>query len=130
MLRVMAILLTLAAVPAWGQQAATAGQEKSEKKADAEKPAKYVLFGTVFTEQGLALPDARARVRRAGEKKVRGQARTDRRGEFAVRLPAGLKYEVTVEAKGYQPETKKFTAQLGAASNFVFRLQPKPGGKP
>ncbi len=129
MLRVMAILLALA-VPAWGQQAAAAGQEKSEKQADAQKQKKYVLFGTVFTGQGLALPGARARVHRAGEKKVRGQARTDRRGEFAVRLAAGLEYEVTIEAKGYQPETKKFTAQPGAASHFVFRLQPKPGGKP
>jgi hypothetical protein len=130
MLRVMAILLALAAAPAWGQQAPAAGQEKSEKKAAAGKADKYVLFGTVFTEHGLALPGATVRVRRAGEKKVRGQARTDRRGEFGVRLSAGAEYEVTVEAKGYQAESRKFTAQLGAASNFVFRLQPEPGGKP
>jgi hypothetical protein len=41
----------------------------------------------VFTDQGFALPGARVRVRRADEKKPKWEATSDRRGEFAVRVP-------------------------------------------
>ena len=132
MLRVAAIFLALAlAVPLPSQPSPagiTPSQEKEEK--EKKKPQPFVLTGTVFRGQGFALAGAEIRVRRAGEKKVRGKARSDRRGEFGIRLPANLEYEVTVEAKGYETETRKFTAQLGAANNFVFRMKPESGEKP
>lgn len=89
----------------------------------------FLLFGTVFTEQGFALPRAEIRVRRAGERKVRGEARSDRRGEFAVRVPRGAEYEVSIAAAGYQEQTRKIDARTGSREDIVFRLQPTPGGK-
>jgi len=50
-------------------------KEKEKKKAWANQ---FLLFGTVFTEQGFALPGCEIRVRRAGERKVRWEARSDR----------------------------------------------------
>ena len=122
-------LVALTGVPASGQESKAATPKADEKK-DRKKPEPFVLAGTVFTEGGFSLPGAEIRVRRAGEKKVRGKARSDRRGEFGIRLPAGQEYEVTIEANGYETQTRQFTAQLGTPGNFVFRMQPASGGKP
>ena len=134
MIRTVILLLTvvlLAGHPVSGQQPEVAGKNDSAPKAEKEKkkPEPYVLVGTVFTEGGFSLPGAQIRVRRAGEKKVRGEAQSDRRGEFGIRVPAGLEYEVTVEAKGYETQSRKFNAQLGTPGNFVFRLKPVSGGE-
>ena len=108
-----------AAAPAAGAP----GGQKSDPQSQ------FVLFGTVFTEQGLALPGAAIRVRRAGEKKVRWEARSDRRGEFGVRVPRGAEYEMSVSAAGYQEHTRKIDARAGSREDLVFRLAPAPGGK-
>lgn len=134
MIRALALSLTLAVVPLPGWQAgATAAPQESQKDAKADRDKKkevFVLAGTVFTEQGFALPGAQISVRRAGEKKVRGKAVADRRGEFGVRLRDAGEYEVTVEAKGYETQALKFSAQLGGGTSLVFRMQPASGGKP
>ncbi len=90
----------------------------------------FLLFATVFTEKGLALPGAEVRVRRAGERKPRWEARSDRRGECAVRVPRGGEYKMSVSAKGYQEQTRKIDARTGSRGDLVFRLQPASGGKP
>lgn len=90
----------------------------------------FLLFGTVFTEKGFALPGAQIRVRRAGERKARWEARSDRRGEFAVRVPRGAEYEMSISAAGYQEQTRKIDARTGNREDLVFRLQPASGGKP
>lgn len=89
----------------------------------------YLIFGTVFTEKGLSFPGAAIRVRRAGEKKVAGEATSDRRGEFAVRVAQGVEYEITVSAKGFQDETRKVDAKYGDRQDLVFRLKPAVGGR-
>lgn len=48
-----------------------------------------LLFGTVFDTQGKAVYGAKIKIRRLTEKKVRWETRSNHRGEFAVRLPAG-----------------------------------------
>jgi len=106
--------------------AASSDRNKTQKKRLEEE---FLVFGTVFTEQGFALPGAAIRVRRAGERKVRWQARSDRRGEFGVRLPMGAEYEMTVTAEGYQDQARKVDARAGTRVDFVFRLSPAPGGK-
>lgn len=120
------VVLALGVLPVSGHQAPAADQTKEQT----EKKDEFVLVGTVFTEQGFALPAAAIRVRRAGEKKIREKAQSDRRGEFALRLRPGLEYEVSVEAKGYEPQTKKLSAEIGGPNNFIFRMKPVQGGKP
>ena len=84
----------------------------------------------MFTEKGFALLGAEIRVRRAGESKSRWEARSDRRGEFAVRVPRGAEYEMSVSAKGYQQQMRRIDARTGNHEDLVFRLQPASGGKP
>ena len=90
----------------------------------------FLVFGTVFTQQGLVLPGAEVRVRRAGERKTRWEARSDRRGEFAVRVPRGAEYGLSVRAAGYQEQTQKIDAKTGNRADLVLRLSPAPGRKP
>ncbi len=90
----------------------------------------FLVFGTVFAEQGLVLPGAEIRVRRAGERKVRWEARSDRRGEFAVRVPRGARYVLSVRAAGYREQTQKIDARTGNRADVVLRLSPAPGRKP
>jgi hypothetical protein len=84
----------------------------------------FIVFATVFNEQGLAFPGAEARLRRAGEKKDRWEARSDRRGEFAMRVPPGVEYELSVSAKGYQPITQKVDARQSNRVDLTLHLVP------
>jgi hypothetical protein len=61
----------------------------------------FVIFATVFTDRGFALPGARVRVRREDEKKFRWEAMSDRQGELGIRVKQGEEYELTVEARGF-----------------------------
>jgi hypothetical protein len=104
-----------------------AGAEQSPKSTHEDD---FLLFGTVFNEQGLALPGARVRVRRAGERKVRWEAQSDRRGEFGVRVPRGAEYEMNVRASGYPEQRRKLDARTGSREDLVFRMQRGKGEKP
>lgn len=89
----------------------------------------FLLIGTVFTEEGFLLRGTEIRVRRVGEPKVRWRGVSDRRGEFAVRVPGGAEYEMTVAAKGFQEQARKVDARTGSREDLVFRLAPAPKGK-
>jgi hypothetical protein len=89
----------------------------------------FLIFGTVFTDRGLSLPGAEIRVHRADEKKVRWEARSDRRGEFAVRVPRSAEYELAVRLKGWQDEARRIDAKAGDREDLVIRMQPAAGGK-
>src|SRR5574341_1530471 len=55
---------------------------------DPKKP--YALiFGTVWAPDNRPAYGVRVKIRRAAEKKARWELYSDRRGEFAQRLPAG-----------------------------------------
>lgn len=110
----------------FAEPAVHAGGER-QKKGSHEHD--FLLLGTVFTEQGFALPGAAIRVRRAGESKVRWEGRSDRRGEFALRIPQGAEYELSVTASGYREQTRKINAKTGDREDLVFRLTPAQGGK-
>ncbi len=90
----------------------------------------FVIFATVFTGQGFALPGARVRVRRADEKKFRWEAMSDRRGELGIRVKQGAEYELTVEARGFQPQTRKIDARDGNREDLTLQMQQIAGGKP
>ena len=102
----------------------------AKKKAAAEP---YVLLdGTVFRENGFALPNAEVVVipdpgpESAPAKLKKLQAVSDSRGEFAFRLPTlNMRYLVKVSAKGYRNETKPVTVQGEDRLDVTFQLQPE-----
>ena len=90
----------------------------------------FLVRGTVFTEEGLALPGAELRIRRSSEKKFRWDTETNSRGNFAVRVKMGADYEVVVRAKGYQDQSLAVGAKGGERfKDLVFRLQHQGGKK-
>jgi hypothetical protein len=102
----------------------------------------FVIFTTVFNDQGFALPGARARVRRAEQKKYKWEGISDHQGEVAFRVPPGAEYELLIEARGFKPETRKVDARddnqadltirmsQQTASKTVPQTDPTTGGKP
>lgn len=129
-LRFAALLLGMAGLAlAGGAGRLTAEPGSDEQHNKASHDSEFLLFGTVFAQEGLALPGAEVRVRRAGERKARWEARSDRRGEFAVRVPRGAEYEMSVRATGYREQTRKVDAKSGRREDFVFRLERASGGK-
>lgn len=119
------IWLALAAGPAhayplWKDPAG--GASHQEKKAPAED---FLIFGTVLNEQAFAFQGAKIEVRRAGEKKVRWRAVSDRRGEFGIRVPHGAEYDVNIEARGFAKAERKVDGKSGQRFDFLVRLQPE-----
>jgi hypothetical protein len=89
----------------------------------------FVIFVTVFTERGLALQGAKARVRRDDEKKFRWDAVSDRQGEFGIRVPRGAQYELTVEARGFKSQTRKVDASASDREDITLQMEQLAGGK-
>jgi len=88
----------------------------------------FLIYVTVFTDQGFALPGATARVRRAEEKKWRWDSVSDERGEFAIRVPEGDQYEMMIEAKGFLPATRTIDGTVGNRDDLRVLMTPKPKG--
>ena len=90
----------------------------------------FLVRGTVFTPQGLALPGAELRIRRASEKKYRWQTVSNSRGEFAVRVKMGADYQVTVHSKGFPDQSQPVDAKTGERfKDMVFRMPQQEGKK-
>jgi hypothetical protein len=85
-----------------------------------------LLMGSVFTADGLSLPGIKVSVKRKDDKKPRWRAVSDRRGEFALRLPAGTEtYEVTAGSKGFESQTKTVEFRGSERVDVFFRLARK-----
>jgi hypothetical protein len=98
--------------------------------ADKEKNDHALLMGSVFTSDGLSLPGIRVSVKRKDDKKPRWRAVSDRRGEFALRLPAGAgTYEVTTTSKEFESQTKTVEFRGAERVDVFFRLARKENGK-
>ena len=90
-----------------------------------------VIAGSVFRDSGLSLPGAKVTVTPVAASNTEGKKKpkvvktqTDSRGEFAVRVPAGaVRYDVSVEADGYEPETKQAQVEWKQRVDLFFRLQ-------
>jgi hypothetical protein len=94
------------------------------QSASASRAHDFVVFTTVFTDQGFGLFGARVRLRRAEEKKFRWEATADHQGELAFRVPEGTQYEMTVEARGFRAETRKIDATQGSRADLTIRMEP------
>jgi len=78
-------------------------QDKSESKPYA------LIFGTVWSPEKQPVYGVKVTIRRADQKKPKWELRSDHRGEFAQRVPAGeADYLVTVDLKGIKsPDGKQ-----------------------
>jgi Carboxypeptidase regulatory-like domain len=126
-----AVLLRAQDPPAPPQQAAPSTESSSKQSPSKSSHADdFLVRGTVFTQEGLALPGAELRIRRASEKKFRWDAASNSRGEFAVRVKMGADYEVVVRAKGYQEQSLAVNAASGErVKELVFRMRRQTGKK-
>ena len=90
----------------------------------------FLIRGTVFTDKALAFPAVQLRIRRSAEKKFHWETYTNSRGDFAVRVPQGLEYEMVIHAKGFADQTRVIDAKSGLSETTVtFRMEPAAGGK-
>jgi hypothetical protein len=88
-----------------------------------------IVSGSVFDDRGYAFPDANVSLiseAQAGQPKGKEkplEAVSDVRGEFIFHVPAGpAHYTVTVEAKGYQGQTKSVSVQDQERVEVTFQL--------
>jgi hypothetical protein len=130
-----ALLVPFAASQASNQERAPASQPESSSSAKNGKQKyshanDFLIRGTVFTDKALSFPDVQLRIRRSGEKKFRWEDRTNSRGEFAIRVPQGVQYEMVVRAKGFAEQIRTIDARNGSGeNNVVFRMEPAKKGK-
>jgi len=82
----------------------SAASSSSTKKHQKSLPP-FLIIGTVFNENGLSFPGVHVRVRVNKETKFRWETTTNSRGEFAVRVPDGIQYEVVVHQKKYRDQS-------------------------
>ena len=90
-----------------------------------------VIAGTVFRPPGFALQGAEVAIEASGEgKPPKGfkpsKVRTNSRGEFAFRVPAGEKeYLVTVTAKDFKSQEKTVQIYSEERADLYFLLDPE-----
>ena len=134
-----ALLVAFATGPQTSQQSGTASpQSSASSSSSSAKSGKsqyshandFLIRGTVFTDKAIAFPGVELRIRRAGEKKYRWQDNTNSRGEFAIRVPQGIEYELVVHTKGFADQARTIDARTGSGeNNVVFRMEPAKKGK-
>jgi hypothetical protein len=117
-------LVWVASVVSTPALASSAGQQSNSHAHD------FVIFASVFTERGFALPGARVRVRRTDEQRFRWEAISDRRGELGIRVKQGAEYELMIEARGFKPQTRRIDAREGGREDLTLQMEQVAGGKP
>ncbi len=130
-----ALLVPWAAAQDSNQGKAAGAAAQSSSSTSSSKPKyshanDFLIRGTVFTDKALAFPGVQLRIRRAGEKKFRWEDNTNSRGEFAIRVPPGVQYEMVVHSKGFTDQARTIDARTGSGeNNLVFRMDPAKKGK-
>jgi hypothetical protein len=120
--------------PASPQAPATApspAQESSNTSKHKSKIPPFLIIGTVFNEHALAFPGVAVKIRRKGEKKFRYDSYTNSRGEFAIRVPDGIEYEVVVREKNYKEQSQAVVANMADVQRrLTFKLESAKPAKP
>ena len=109
----------------------SASAQESSNKHHRIIPA-FLILGTVFNEKAYAFPGVEVKIRRKGEKKFLYDLYTNSRGEFAVRVPDGIQYEVVVRQKKYKEQSQEVMANIAEVQKrLTFKLEslasPKAG---
>jgi hypothetical protein len=89
----------------------------------------FLVYATVYNDQGFTVPNAKARMSVAGENKWRWETASDSQGEFALHVPAGAQYVLRVDAKGYQSQTQDVDTTQTDRADLGLHLVPLGGGK-
>lgn len=116
---------------AWTPGTALFGDERDESKQDEPFA---LLKGSCFDQRGFSLPGVAIQVtlppgEKGKKKEKRWRMQSDRRGEFAVRLPAGEQtVVVTASRKGYRKTEKSVQFYADELQHVV--IQMKPVAKP
>jgi len=84
---------------------------------------KAIVAGTVFDSQGLSVPGCKLVISSASDPKQKWQGISDRRGEFAIRVPAG-QFHIAASAKGFESQEKTVEVDEGTKSITTFMLSP------
>ena len=112
-----------APTPPESTTAPNASAQDSSSKPGRTLPA-FLILGTVFNERNYAFPGVEVKIRRKGEKKFRYDLYTNSRGEFAVRVPDGIEYEVVVRQKKYKEQSQEVLANLADVQRRLsFKLE-------
>ena len=91
-----------------------------------------LLKGSCFDQRGFSLPGVSIQVtlppgENGKKKKKRWRMESDRRGEFAVRLPAGERtVVVTASKKGYRKTEKSVQFYADELQHVVIQMKPVP----
>lgn len=119
-----------AEAPAATPPAASAQESSSTTKHKSRIPP-FLILGTVFDEHALAFPGVEVKIRRKGEKKFRYDTYTNSRGEFAVRVPDGVEYEVVIRQKNYKEQSQGVVANMAdVQKRLSFKLESSKAGDP
>ena len=110
-------------VPASAPPPAPAQESSSTSKHKSKIPP-FLIIGTVFNEHALAFPGVDVKIRRKGDKKFRYDTYTNSRGEFAIRVPDGIEYEVVVREKNYKEQSQAVVANMAdIQKRLTFKLE-------
>jgi len=100
-----------------------------------QPPPYAVIAGTVFEETGRSLPGARITVTGVEPGSERRETKpaigtSNAQGEFAIRVPAGaMRYNVKVEARGFEPAEKQVQVTWDERVEVFFRLKAVQGAE-
>lgn len=102
----------------------------SAAKEKASPPAYALLVGSVFSELGRSLAGIEVTIRRSEDQKPKWRAVSDRRGEFAVRLPAEpAAYLVSTRSRDYQDQDQTIEVRGEDRISLFLRLKPRAKDK-
>jgi hypothetical protein len=109
--------------------ACAAGASAKDKKPKKGVPASAVVAGTVFQDNGLALPGADVSLAGApdaeGSPQQKDHAIANERGEFAFYVSAKPgHYTVAVKARGFAPQAKPAIVNGEERVDVFFQLEP------
>ncbi len=116
--------------PPTREAAPAAGESSTQTRPSGKHQHDFLIKGTVFTQEGLSFAGARIQIRKEGAKKFHWQDSVNSRGEFAIRVLQGAKYEVVARGKGCKDQTKIVDATGGdRVEELVFHME-REGNKP
>lgn len=116
--------------PPAGEASANRQESSNKTHTKSKHQHDFLIKGTVFTQEGLSFAGAQIQIRKAGAKSFHWHDSANSRGEFAIRVVQGAKYEVVVSGKGHKTQQTTVDATgTDRVHETVFRLEHE-GSKP